>query len=294
MRCQVPRDIVRSDGTMMGMTGRAGGDGERGAAADASAAASQPGILTTSVVIPVKDDAQLLARCLRRLHAQQRPPDEIIVVDNGSSDASAAVARDAGARVLFCADPGISAAAATGYDAAVGDLILRLDADCEPDPAWVQTVTTAFAEDAGVSALTGRARFTDGPPALRVPLARLYLGAYTTLMGVTLGHPPLFGSNLAFRREAWHAVRDEVHRDPEMHDDLDLAFHLGAEHRIALLPGTAMGMSMRPFTSGRFGRRVHRGFRSVVVHWPHDFPPFRWRRLIARRVGRRRIRADIR
>lgn len=279
---------------MTEMTAHASSDDGRGAAEGSGAPTALSSILTTSVVIPVKDDALLLARCLERLRAQNRPADEIIVIDNDSSDASAAVARDAGVRVLFCADPGISAAAATGYDAAAGDLILRLDADCEPDPDWVDTVTAAFAEDAGVSALTGRARFTDGPPALRVPLARLYLGAYTTLMGVTLGHPPLFGSNLAFRRDAWRAIRDEVHRDPELHDDLDLAFHLGAEHRIAILPGTTMGMSMRPFTAGRFGRRVHRGFRSVVVHWPHDFPPFRWRRLIARRLRRQRRRADAR
>ncbi|MFS0853970.1 glycosyltransferase family 2 protein [Microbacterium sp. 179-I 3D4 NHS] len=242
---------------------------------------------TTSVVIPVKDDAPLLARCLEALARQTMPADEIIVVDNASSDDSAEVARAAGARVLFCAEPGISAAASTGYDAARGDLILRLDADCLPDAQWVAEVTAAFAEAGDVAAFTGRARFTDGPPALRAPLALLYLGAYTAVTGLALGHRPLFGSNLAFRRDAWEAVRTEVHRgDPEVHDDLDLAFHLGVDHRIALLPGTSMGMSMRPFTAGRFGRRVHRGFRSVLVHWPHDFPPRRWRRLLARRSRR--------
>lgn len=242
---------------------------------------------TTSVVIPVKDDAVLLARCLRALEAQSIAADEIIVVDNGSTDESYAVALAAGARVLRCPEPGISAAASAGYDAARGELILRLDADCEPDVGWISAVTAAFAEDEKVSAFTGRARFTDGPPRLRAPLAWLYLGAYTALLGITLGHRPLFGSNLAFRREAWRAIRCDVHRDdPELHDDLDLAFHLGEEHRIATLPGTGMGMSMRPFTAGRFGRRVHRGFRSVVVHWPRDFPPLRWGRLVVRR-GRR-------
>lgn len=238
---------------------------------------------TTSVVIPVKDDAALLARCLRALHAQETPADEIIVVDNGSSDASASVARELGARVLTCIEPGISAAASTGYDAARGDLILRLDADCEPDADWISAVVSVFGEDARTGAVTGPARFTDGPAALRVPLARLYLGAYTSILSVTLGHRPLFGSNLAFRRDVWHAVRADVHRgDPQIHDDLDLAFHLGENHRIARLPGESMGMSMRPLTAGRFGRRVHRGFRSVLVHWPRDFPPFRWARLVVR------------
>ena len=241
-------------------------------------------IRDSSVVVPVKDDAALLARCLRALHAQESPADEIIVVDNDSSDSSASVARASGARVLTCIEPGIPAAASTGYDAARGDLILRLDADCEPDADWISAVVSAFGQDERIGAVTGGARFTDGPVALRVPLARLYLGAYTSLLSVTLGHRPLFGSNLAFRREAWHAVRADVHRgDAHIHDDLDLAFHLGENHRIARLPGESMGMSMRPFTAGQFGRRVQRGFRSVLVHWPRDFPPVRWARLVVRR-----------
>lgn len=243
---------------------------------------------TTSVVIPVKDDAALLAHCLDALARQTVAADEIIVVDNGSSDGSAAIARAAGASVIECLDPGIGAAAATGYDAARYDVILRLDADCLPGPGWIGEITAAFADACGVDAFTGRAHFTDGPPSLRAPLASLYLGAYTAITGLALGHRPLFGSNLAFRRDAWLAVRDEVHRgDPEVHDDLDLAFHLGEAHSIRLLPGASMGMSMRPFTAGRFGRRVHRGFRSVLVHWPRDFPPLRWTRLIATRTRRR-------
>ena len=99
---------------MTEMTAQARSDEGRGAGEGSGAATAPSSILTTSVVIPVKDDAPLLARCLERLRAQNRPADEIIVIDNDSSDASAAVARDAGARVLFCADPGISAAAATG------------------------------------------------------------------------------------------------------------------------------------------------------------------------------------
>ncbi|WP_314094395.1 glycosyltransferase family 2 protein [Microbacterium foliorum] len=276
------------------MTG-ARGDGEDVCRSDAARHGTVTvvprGEPAVSVVIPVKDDAALLTRCLSALAAQDRPVDEIIVVDNGSSDDSADRARAAGARVVRCDDPGIPAAASAGYDAARGDLILRLDADCVPEPGWVRAVVGAFAADADIAAFTGRARFTDGPAALRTPLELLYLGAYRALLGLTLGHPPLFGSNLAFRREAWESVRGEVHRDdPELHDDLDLAFHLGRGHRIGMLPEGRMGMSMRPFTDGRFGRRVHRGYRSVVVHWPHDFPPRRWRRLVTESLRRRAAR----
>lgn len=215
------------------------------------------------------------------------------MVDNASTDASAAVARAAGARVVGCEEPGIPAAAARGYDAADGDVLLRLDADCVPAPTWIAAMMGAFAARPDVAAVVGGARFIDGPRPLRGPLAALYLGAYAAVGTVTLGHLPLFGSNLGLRRQAWLGIRSAVHRhDAELHDDLDLSFHLGERGRIRFAPAARMGISMRPFGSGRsFVRRVARGFRTVVVHWPHDFPPERWRRLLGREVARLVIRA---
>lgn len=242
--------------------------------------------LTVSVVIPVKDDADHLQQCLTALARQTRRPGEIIVVDNGSADSSASVAAAFGATVVRCDQPGIPAASALGYDTATGDLILRLDADCIPAEDWVEETVDAFVRHPRVSVFTGGARFIDGPRVLRTPLAGAYLGAYAAVTATALGHLPLFGSNLAFRRSAWLAVRADVQRDdPEVHDDLDLAFHFGERHRIRYLPNTEMGISMRPFRSGRaFARRVRRGFRTVIRHWPQDFPSVRWVRLALRRV----------
>lgn len=245
-----------------------------------------PTTTTVSVVIPVKDDAEHLRRCLRALALQTRPPDEIIVVDNASTDDSAAVAESAGARVAMCGAPGIPRAAAHGYDLAVGTVILRLDADCLPAEGWVAAMTGEFARRPRVAVLVGGARFIDGPRPLRSPLAVGYLGVYALVGLVTLGHLPLFGSNLGFRRSAWIDVRAAVHRDdPELHDDLDLAFHVGERHQVRYVASAPMGMSMRPFSSGRaFLRRLARGARTVLRHWPADFPPVRWTRLALRRI----------
>ncbi|MFS0714339.1 glycosyltransferase family 2 protein [Microbacterium sp. 2P01SA-2] len=239
---------------------------------------------TVSVVIPVKDDAAMLQRCLRALAEQSRRPDEIVVVDNGSRDDSAEVARAAGARVVECLAAGIPAAAATGYDHATGDLVLRLDADSLPSPTWIAGLCRDFARRPHVAVLTGGARFIDGPRALRRPLAATYLGLYALLGFAALGHLPLFGSNLAFRRAAWRSVSREVHRgDAEVHDDFDLAFHLGGRHRIAYSRRTDMGISMRPFDDRRaFRTRIARGFHTVVSHWPDELP----HRRVARRLRR--------
>ena len=61
---------------------------------------------SVSVVIPVLDDRSELARCLAALRRQTRHPDEIIVVDNGSTDGSDSAARAAGATLVRCTDPG--------------------------------------------------------------------------------------------------------------------------------------------------------------------------------------------
>jgi len=233
--------------------------------------------LTVSIVIPVKDDARFLTACLHALSTQTVAPLEVIVVDNASSDDSAAVASAAGATVVRETRPGIGAASAAGYNRASGDVIARLDADSIPPVDWVQTITAEFLQRQDVDAFTGSGDFVDGPAALRRPSARAYLGAYFLAAGLALSHPPLFGSNFAMRRSAWLDIRDRVHSsDTMIHDDFDLSYHLGSRHRIRYSPGMRVGISMRPFFDGRGALRMHRGIRTVAIHWPHELP---WLRL---------------
>ncbi|MBM7504551.1 glycosyltransferase family 2 protein [Agromyces aurantiacus] len=236
---------------------------------------------TVSVVIPVRDDEELLRRCLTALAAQRRAPDEIVVVDNGSTDGSADVASAAGARVVAEPEPGIPAASARGFDEARGEVIARLDADCVPPADWIERIRDAFADDPALDALTGPARFIDGPRALRPLLSTLYVGSYVVAVAPALGHVPLFGSNLAVRREAWAEVRERVHRrDALMHDDMDLSMHLGPCRRFRYDLRLGMGISMRALRGG--GRlRLRRGVHSIVSHWPDQFPVRRWGRRAA-------------
>lgn len=247
----------------------------------------RPATVSVSVVIPVRDDAVLLRRCLAALRAQRMPPVEVLVVDNASRDDTAKVARAHGARVVFEAAPGIPAAAAAGLDAASGDVVARLDADCVPPPDWVERIASAFARDPELAGLTGTATFADGPAWLRRPLSGAYLGAYVMVVWPALGHVPLFGSNFAVRRTAWREVRDDVHRrDTLMHDDMDLSMHLGPCRRIRRDRDLTMGMSTRALRGGGL-LRVRRGFHTVVAHWPQELPWLRWWRRVRWSLGRR-------
>lgn len=236
--------------------------------------------MSVSVVIPAKDDAQRLRVCLEALNRQTVVPFEVIIVDNGSTDTTAAVARAAGARVIFEGRPGIPAASSTGYDAATGDVIARLDADSIPSAEWVEGIARRFVRHPNVDAFTGGAVFSGGPERLRRIGAGLYLGAYYSSLALALGHVPLFGSNFAMRRAAWEAVRWTVHRaDTELHDDLDLSFHLGAPFRVRFARGMVVQISHRPMIdAASFRKRVRRGFHTVFAHWPQELPWLRWYR----------------
>lgn len=234
--------------------------------------------MRVSVVIPVLDDAAELAGCLAALAAQTRPPDEVVVVDNGCRDASASIAREAGARVVDEPRRGIPAAASTGYDAATGKLIARIDADSRPGPDWLARIVEAFEADPALDALSGPGEFL-GLTGWRARAARLlYMDAYFASVGSAMAHPPLFGSNLAMRRSAWERVRDRVHRhDPELHDDIDLSFQFGAADRLRLDRTLTVGISARPFDDpAGMRRRFTRAFRTIAVNWRVSPPSRRW------------------
>lgn len=245
-----------------------------------------------SVVIPAKDDAPALERCLAALARQTVPADEVVVVDNASVDTTADVARAAGARVVPEPAPGIPAAAATGYDAATGDVVVRCDADTVPPPDWLARVRAHLVRDPGLVAVTGTGTFYGVGRLRGAVVGRWYLWTYQVAMHAAIARPPLWGSCFAMRRDAWLAVRDRVHRDdPELHDDVDLTFALGPTARIRFDPRMRVlvhGRSLAPGPQAR--RRLVRALRTLRVSWAVQ-PP--WERWAVRLRHARRARHDV-
>jgi GT2 family glycosyltransferase len=113
--------------------------------------------LRLSVIVPVHNGGDGLRRCLQGLAGSLRPPDEVIVVDDGSTDDSAADAAALGARVVITvAGPrGPAFARNRGAEAATGDVLVFVDADVVVHADTLAGMESVLADEPEVAALFG-------------------------------------------------------------------------------------------------------------------------------------------
>jgi GT2 family glycosyltransferase len=112
--------------------------------------------VTFSVVIATRNRAALLDGALTSLRAQAEPPPfEIVVVDNGSADATPAVARAHDARYVYVAEPNRGKARNAGVAAASGERILFVDDDVVLPAGFLAAHARGHAEGGGSVAVSG-------------------------------------------------------------------------------------------------------------------------------------------
>jgi glycosyltransferase involved in cell wall biosynthesis len=123
------------------------------------------------VVLPVLDEAEALPWVLDRMPAGYRP----IVVDNGSTDGSADVARSLGARVVAEPRRGFGAACAAGLAHATADVVAFCDADASLDPGALPSVAGPIAAGAADLVLGARQPVAAGAFPVHARVANRYL-----------------------------------------------------------------------------------------------------------------------
>ena len=147
--------------------------------------------MKTSVVIPCYNGARFLPFTLESLFSQTCPPDEVIVVDDGSTDDSANVAARTGRAVTVIRqkNQGESVARNVGLKAAHGDYLLFLDADDMLAPQSIERLTTAAQQVPGSVAVMGCILFTDSPDAVLERHTPQMTGFFPAIIQTNFGPP---------------------------------------------------------------------------------------------------------
>lgn len=225
--------------------------------------------------MPARDAAATLAATLDGLARQVRPAEEVIVVDNGSRDTTAAVAEAHPVVTTVIArrrGEGAGAARNAGVAAAAGDVLAFTDADCVPAPAWLAEGAAALARADLV-----QGSVTPPPDAVRRPFDRTLWVTQETGLYET--------ANLFVRRELFDAAggfADFVVPDGRPFGE-DVAFAWRARRRgarTAFCPGAQVHHAVLPSGARQYLRERRRDgyFAHLAREVAELREQFLWRR----------------
>jgi 4,4'-diaponeurosporenoate glycosyltransferase len=207
-----------------------------------------------SIIIPARNEESSLPRLLESIRSQDWQPTEIIVVDDGSTDRTAQIARELGASVVQPAPPpsgwlGKPWACQSGAKAATSTHLLFLDADTWFEPGGLQRIWSCYQQRPGVLSVL---------PFHRVPTAGENLSAFFNLvMAAGVGaftafpnrHAGLFGQMMLIDRDTYQQLGGhESVRGDRLEN---LAFANLISRRISLHCAAGRGvLSMRMYPGG--------------------------------------------
>ncbi len=222
-----------------------------------------------SVVICTRNGAALLGACLEAATRLDYPNFEVLVVDDGSSDATRAVtARFSAVRYHYQEHAGLSAARNRGADLAKGRIISYTDDDCEPDRDWLFWLARTY-DDPKVGAAGG----PNLPPAARSLQAAVVGAAPGAPSHVLLGdlraeHLP--GCNLSVRREAFEQAGGFRAQFTSAGDDVDFCWRVAeAGWELAFAPAAIVWHRRRETLFGYLRQQAGYGRAEALLYEAH-------------------------
>ena len=231
---------------------------------------------SVSVVVAAHNAGRTLDACLQSLKRLRYPDYEVIVVDDGSTDDTAAIMqRYAEFRGITTGNQGVSAARNEGLRVARGEIIAYIDSDAEADPDWLNYLVTTYlkfdvagvggpnivpAEDGWVAKCVYRA--PGGPT--QVMLDDCYAE-----------HIP--GCNMSFRAAALNAIGGFDPRFRAAADDVDICWRLlDAGYAMGFSPSAVVWHHRRPSVKAYWRQQVGYGVSESILErkFPNKFNPW--------------------
>lgn len=231
--------------------------------------------LKISVVIPVYNEEKYIGACLDSLMKQTVPADEIIVVNNNSTDNTAKIIKKYPVRMLNEKRQGMTFARNKGFNEAQYEIIARTDADTILPPNWIKRIKKSFADES-IVAISGPAEFYDLPEFIhnahwktKSTWVKL-INTYNTIVKQILKHDCLYGPNCALRKSAWNEIKNSICLDDkQVHEDLDLAIHVAPLGKVKFYRSMLVSTSVRRWKKPEaYLEYLYRGLKSIQKHKP--------------------------
>lgn len=226
-----------------------------------------------TVVVCSYNGSRWIAECLEALQALEYPNYEIVVVDDGSTDATASITVGFPAvRLISTPNGGLSRARNRGLEEATGEVIAYLDDDARPHPSWLTHMVLALeaGEHVGVGG-PNLAPAQDGATAECVALAP---GGPTHVLVADREAEHVPGCNMAFRTASLRAIGGF---DPTFRiagDDVDMCWRLQERgDTIAFTPAAIVWHHCRSSISGYLRQQFQYGRAEAMLEarWPERY-----------------------
>ncbi len=186
--------------------------------------------MTISVVIPAYNEEKYLPKTLESLKKLDRVPDEIIVVDGASTDRTAAIARQHGAKVITVAHRGIGYARDKGLMKATSDIVAYTDADTVVPHDWLVKIEETLSRP-HVVGVSGEFRVPDGWWVYRWFIN--YIQPVMIQICFWFGLPMAAGQNMAFIRKVGIAAGG-FPEDYKIAEDVEMMSRLWKKGKVVL------------------------------------------------------------
>jgi GT2 family glycosyltransferase len=240
-----------------------------------------------AVVIPVRNRPALIEQCVRGVLACNWPAEqlELIVVDNASTDDTAARAAAAGARVISEPRPNRCLARNRGARAATAEWIAFIDSDCLPDPGWLAELAAAIqaSTDPHLAAVAGTV--VGAPPANHVERYfehRRWFDQAKYLNpppGEPFSQPFAITANLCVKRATYLSLGGLDATLPHSGEDADWCWRLAAGGgTLAFAPAARVQHFHRATALGLYRQAWHwgRGQADLFAKWQPAWHATHW------------------